>query len=66
MLTNILTESTTLLCEGQGAEQMIFGAFHMENEEASQKSDTEGVIELPGVVSRKKQLVPMIVLALQE
>ena len=38
----------------------------MENEEASQKSDTEGVIELPGVVSRKKQLVPMIVLALQE
>ena len=66
MLTNILTESTPLLCEGQGAEQMIFGAFHMENEEASQKSDTEGVIELPGVVSRKKQLVPMIVLALQE
>ncbi len=66
MLTNILTESTTLLCEGQGAEQMIFGAFRMENEEASQKSDTEGVIELPGVVSRKKQLVPMIVLALQE
>ena len=66
MLTNILTESTTLLCEGQGAEQMIFGAFHMENEEAAQKSDTEGVIELPGVVSRKKQLVPMIVLALQE
>ena len=66
MLTNILTESTTLLCEGQGAEQMIFGAFHMENEEASQKSDTEGVIELPGVVSRKKQLVPMIVIALQE
>ncbi len=66
MLTNILTESTTLLCEGQGADQMIFGAFHMENEEASQKSDTEGVIELPGVVSRKKQLVPMIVLALQE
>ena len=66
MLTNIFTESTTLLCEGQGAEQMIFGAFHMENEEASQKSDTEGVIELPGVVSRKKQLVPMIVLALQE
>ena len=30
MLTNILTESTLLLCEGSGAEAMIRETFHME------------------------------------
>ena len=29
MLTNILTESTLLLCEGQGAEQLVYEAFHL-------------------------------------
>ena len=29
MLTNILTESTDLICTGQGAEQLITTAFHV-------------------------------------
>lgn len=62
MLTNILTESTDLLCEGAGAEQLIMKAFHVDAEgEDSQKK--EQVVSLPGVVSRKKQLVPGIMVA---
>ena len=64
MLTNILTESTTLLCEGTGAEAMIRNAFHIDAEEHGDPKD--GIVELPGVVSRKKQLIPAIGLALQE
>ena len=66
MLTNILTESTVLLCEGAGAGQMILEAFHMENDEAAEKQAKDGVVYLQGVVSRKKQLVPAIAMALQE
>ncbi len=64
MLTNILTESTELLCEGQGAKQMIAGAFHAEEDEDSGAKDH--IVSLPGVVSRKKQLIPGIMLAVQE
>ena len=60
MLTNILTQSTELLCHGQGAVQLAAKAFHKENEEYS-----EPVVQLPGVVSRKKQLIPELMLAEQ-
>ena len=60
MLTNILTESTSLLCEGEGAEDLIRLAFHMEN--AGDDAEAH-VVELPGVVSRKKQLFPSIMIA---
>ena len=63
MLTNILTESTELLCEGQGAEQLIAGAFRTYSEEGAGVEDH--VVSLPGVVSRKKQLIPGIMLAVQ-
>jgi manganese-dependent inorganic pyrophosphatase len=63
MLTNILTESTVLLCEGQGAKQMIAGAFRAEKEGTVAEDQT---VSLPGVVSRKKQLIPGIMLAVQE
>ena len=63
MLTNILTESTELLCEGQGAEQLIAGAFRTYSEEGAGVKDH--VVSLPGVVSRKKQLIPGIMLAVQ-
>lgn len=33
MLTNILTESTDLICTGQGAEQLIANAFHVKDED---------------------------------
>ncbi|SET74416.1 manganese-dependent inorganic pyrophosphatase [Lacrimispora sphenoides] len=63
MLTNILTESTVLLCEGQGAKQMVLGAFRAEEEEGTAE---DHIVSLPGVVSRKKQLIPGIMLAVQE
>ena len=62
MLTNILTESTELLCEGAGAEQLIIKAFHVDGDNDDGQVHGQ-VISLPGVVSRKKQLVPGIMIA---
>ncbi len=61
MLTNILTESTELICEGSGAENLIRNAFHLDMEDGV--SLNNGAVELPGVVSRKKQLIPAIMIA---
>lgn len=61
MLTNILTESTELLCEGNGAENLIRAAFHLDTEDGATPVGSR--IELPGVVSRKKQLIPAIMIA---
>ena len=61
MLTNILTESTDLICEGQGSEQMVVSALHGTVDE-----NYGTVVHLPGVVSRKKQLIPAIMLAVQK
>ncbi|MDO4277872.1 MAG: putative manganese-dependent inorganic diphosphatase [Lachnoclostridium edouardi] len=60
MLTNILTESTDLLCAGQGSEQIIAAAFHIDG-----IKENSGSVMLQSVVSRKKQLIPMIMMALQ-
>ena len=65
MLTNILTESTDLICTGQGAEQLIANAFHVADEDVENVSAQTGIVKLPGVVSRKKQLAPQIMMALQ-
>lgn len=56
MLTNIVEESTELLCYGKDAADVIEEAFHQKlvNNEAV----------LPGVVSRKKQLVPSFMMAI--
>lgn len=65
MLTNILTESTELLCEGTGADSLIIEAFHLtvrDNDYHTYHKE----IELPGVVSRKKQLIPAIMTACEE
>ena len=64
MLTNILKESTDLICYGQGAVQLAAKAFHLDIEEATEKP--EPVLSLPGVVSRKKQLIPELMLAEQD
>ena len=50
MLTNILDESTNLIFVGEGAPEVIQSAFGKEPGEDS--------VLLPGVVSRKKQLIP--------
>ena len=65
MLTNILTESTDLICTGQGAEQLIANAFHVKDEDMENVSGQTGIVKLPGVVSRKNQLAPQIMMALQ-
>lgn len=66
MLTNILTETTDLVCEGQGALQLAGKAFHKDIELLEEKGLKEPVLCLPGVVSRKKQLIPELMLAEQE
>ena len=66
MLTNILTESTDLICTGQGAEQLITTAFHVADEDVENVSAQTGIVKLQGVVSRKKQLAPQIMMALQQ
>ena len=58
MLTNIVAESSELLCAGNGAREKMISAFDL-------KGNPE-MIELKGVVSRKKQLVPTLVSALQQ
>ena len=66
MLTNILTETTELICEGQGALQLAGKAFHQDIELLEEEGLKEPVLRLPGVVSRKKQLIPALMLAEQE
>ena len=58
MLTNIMEESTELLYKGNGAYEILQEAFQL-----SGKGDK---ILLPGVVSRKKQLIPALVTTLQQ
>lgn len=58
MLTNIIKESTELLCFGKGAKQQVIEAFDL-------PEDVEDII-LDGVVSRKKQLIPTFVISLQQ
>ena len=56
MLTNILEESTKLLCVGNKAAALATGAFTADI--VSELS--EDIVKLSGVVSRKKQLVPAL------
>lgn len=63
MLTNIFEENTSLLCAGDGAEQLVAEAFHLDAELAVKEKT--GIVELPGVVSRKKQLIPALMMGVQ-
>lgn len=58
MLTNILEESTTLLFCGKDSQKLVKDAFETEPGENS--------VVLKGVVSRKKQLIPVFMSTLQE
>ena len=58
MLTDILEESTILLSAGEDAAGIIGRAF-------SAKREEDGYL-LKGVVSRKKQLIPALMGAMQE
>ena len=58
MLTDILAESTELLCVGTGARGIALSAFDL--------PDNAKSLILKGVVSRKKQLIPTLVSELQQ
>jgi len=58
MLTDILNESSKLLFFGEGADALVTDAFHQEPVNDS--------VNLKGVVSRKKQLIPALMNALAE
>lgn len=58
MLTHILEENTYMICSGDGAGKLISDAYHVH--------EKEGTYLLRGVVSRKKQLIPALMSALQE
>lgn len=58
MLTDILAESTELLCVGTGARGIALSAFDL--------PDNAKSLMLKGVVSRKKQLIPVLVETMQQ
>lgn len=58
MLTDIVKESTELIYMGSSASELITAAFNCEPDSTS--------FFLPGVVSRKKQLIPAIMAAMQQ
>ncbi len=57
MLTDILNEQTELLYAGNDAENLVIRAFHPEH--------TGDSFILPKVVSRKKQLIPVLIETMQ-
>lgn len=58
MLTDIMQAQTELLYHGNGALELAVKAFHL-------SSDTEQIM-LQNTVSRKKQIIPAMMIALQE
>ena len=58
MLTDIVKESTTLLYAGEDVESILEVLYG--------HAGVDGSIDLPGVVSRKKQLVPALIQAVQQ
>ncbi len=59
LLTNIIEESSIVLCCGTQAEEILKQSNHLE------EIPEEGLL-LPGMVSRKKQFVPSIIATLQQ
>ena len=58
MLTNIIEESTRLMCYGESADMLVEDAFG--------RAPKAGTIWLKGVVSRKKQLIPAFIDAISK
>ena len=58
MLTDILNESTYLIYRGTDATQIIASAYHC--------APAEDGVMLKGVVSRKKQLIPVLINTMAE
>ena len=58
MLTNIIDESTTMICYGKHAQELLESAFGVTVE--------DHIAKMPGIVSRKKQVVPVIMAELNK
>lgn len=58
MLTNIVKETTELLCYGPNSDSLVREAFQLPEDSDS--------YELKGLVSRKKQLIPALVSVIQQ
>ena len=58
MMTDIVHESTTLLFAGEGAAELVEDTFHGAMGEFS--------VVIPGLVSRKKQLIPQLMASMQQ
>ncbi len=58
MLTDMVLPGTEILCVGDGAKELIAEAFNLH--------ETEDTYMLPGVVSRKKQVVPELMKAIAQ
>lgn len=57
MFTDVPTSTTELMMAGDGAAELVERAFGAET--------TDGVAVLPGVMSRKKQLIPALLTAIK-
>ena len=57
MLTDILEETTYMVCAGEGADQVMEAGYH--------EKKTNDSYTLKGVVSRKKQVIPVFMTAIQ-
>ena len=57
MFTDVRNSSTQLLMSGSGAEELVGKAFGVRVE--------AGIAVLPGVVSRKKQMIPLLINAIK-
>lgn len=58
MVTSIRDESCTLICQGEGADKLVEEAFGVTVE--------NNMAELPGIISRKKQLIPSLLTTLRK
>ena len=58
MFTDVRNSSTELLMAGAGAAELVEKTFHTALE--------NGVATLPGVVSRKKQMIPALINAIKQ
>jgi manganese-dependent inorganic pyrophosphatase len=59
MLTNIIDESTTLLFKGEDAKEVVENGFGV-------KCTDGETVYVPGMVSRKKQLIPQLLSAMSK
>ena len=58
MFTDVPSASTELMMAGKGAQALVSRAFQVEVK--------DGIALLPGVVSRKKQLLPNLISTIKE